>query len=253
MTIFGKRVIHTFATSAAMLIVTWPWSGEESESLASLAKRSEDQFTTMYGRFLRIFEQDEVSDTTNGEFYYLGPGSLFMEVSSPLHQIMIIDANLTTIYYPESRLAFVLESANPVVLPLVPGLMSAIRPDYGLADIGLELLGQEMRGDTLVALWSHPKARDKIGEFRVAEYQDRLIYTQYDSPKSKSKSRTSFSKYAEVNGIFFPTEIFSEVHGRSGSSMERIFLDSLKIDIEVPNRIMNFKIPDGVAVEKKKW
>lgn len=211
------------------------------------------EFSTLYGRFSRTFERNNNAETIKGEFYYSASGRIMVEVSSPLHQIMIIEANITTIYYPESKKAFRLESANPVILPLVPGLMAAIRSDYGLAEIGFKLLNQQMHGDTVICLWSHPKERDKIGDFKIAQVNDRLAYTFHESPDSLNRSKTMFSNYIAVSGIFFPTDIFSEIHSLTGNSKERVTLSELKMDAEIPPHITNFRIPEDVIVEKKKW
>lgn len=211
------------------------------------------EFSTLYGRFSRTFERNNNVETIKGEFYYSASGRILVEVSSPLHQIMIIEANITTIYYPESKRAFRLESANPVILPLVPGLMAAIQSDYGLADIGFKLSSQQMRGDTLVCLWSHPKERDKIGDFKIAQVNDRLAYTFHESPDSLTRSKTTFSNYIAVGDIFFPTDIFSEIHSPIDNSKERVTLSELEMDVEIPPHISNFRIPEDVTVEKKKW
>lgn len=176
-----------------------------------------------------------------------------VEVTYPLHQLMHIEANITIIYYPELSKAFRLESANPVILPLVLGLLAAIRPDYGLSDLGFKLSRQEMRGDTVTALWTHPKARNKIGEYRIAEMNDRLVYTRYESPDTRNHVKTNFTDYVNVSGIFFPTKISSEILNPAGHSLEKVIIEDLKVNPKIPNHIIKFKLPNDVSVEKKKW
>jgi outer membrane lipoprotein-sorting protein len=214
---------------------------------------TEDEFSTLYGHFHRTFTGHSGADTTAGEFYYLGPGKMHIEVNYPLRQTMVIEANVTTIYYPVARTAFRLESDNPAILPLVPGLMAAIRPDYGLTGLGFQLSSQNMRGDTVIAIWSHAKARKKIGTFTVAESKDRLAYTLYLSPDSLTRNKTNFSNYVEVGYIFFPTQIASVIQSPAGKAVETVVLSGLKVNLEIPLQIASFKIPENVTVTKRKW
>jgi len=223
------------------------------ESVLPHHNLSMDEFTTLYGHFRRTFTAASLVDTTEGDFYYLGPQKMFIEVTYPLRQIMLIEGKVTTIFYPLERTAFRLESENPAILPLIPGLMAAIRPDFGLGDLGFTLYSQEMRGDTVVSSWSHPKARSKIGDYKIAEVKDRLAYTLYVSPDSSNRNRTNFSNYLALGGVSFPTRISSAAQSTAGKAFELVTLSGLKMNLEIPPAVANFQIPADVTVTKRKW
>ena len=75
---------------------------------ATLINQSE--ISTLSGSFARTFEGEVHLDSTCGEFYYLGSDKMLIDVHYPLHQSMMIEGNITTIYYPELEKAFRLES-----------------------------------------------------------------------------------------------------------------------------------------------
>ena len=209
---------------------------------------------SLTGNFTRVYESTETSDSISGKFYYTSPNQIFFEVTYPLHQIMRIVDNLTEIYYPDSKKGFVLESTNPMVLPLIPGLMSAIRPDYGLSVLGFKLEDQKMDGDTLLTFWIHSKFPEKVGRFTVAQANDRLIYTYYEAPDSVSYTKTVFSEYIPSNeSIFFPGKIVTKIRIQNTLAYEKIFLSSLKVNTEIPGKISRFKIPEDAEIVKKKW
>lgn len=211
------------------------------------------EFSTLYSNFERIVESSTNVDTVRGELYFISPGKIYIDVTFPLHQIMTIEGNITNIYYPELEKAFQLESKNPVLLPVVTGLMGAIRPDYGLTEFGFEIYKQKMYGDTLVTYWSHPKAEDKIGSFKLVQYNDLLIFALYESQDSFSQTKTSFSDYISVNGTLFPSLMVTDINSLQRNATEKLFLKDLKVNLTIPAHITSFKIPEHVTIEKKEW
>jgi hypothetical protein len=190
----------------------------------------------------------------SGLFCFFDGRKTYFDIRYPLHQIMFIENNILLIYYPESGKAFRLQSASPVALPLIPGLLSAIRPDYGLSLIGFKVLEQKMHGDTLVTSWSNPKAADKLGRFELSQCGDRLISSRYFSPDSLNYTRTLFDGYgAPRGGYSFPASIRTTIRTGGTVSTERVFLRDLVINGTIPRDALEFKIPDNVKVIKKKW
>ncbi len=222
--------------------------GKKSQPLTGVTVNS------LTGDFTRVYESTETTDSVSGKFYYTSPNQIFFEINYPLHQIMRIVDNLTEIYYPESKVGFILESTNPVVLPLIPGLMSAIRPDYGLSVLGFKLEDQKMEGDTLLTFWVHSKFPEKVGRFTVAQAHDRLIYTFYEAPDSVSYTKTVFSDYIPSSeDIFFPGKIFTKIRGKTTLSYEKIFLNNLMVNAKIPDEIVHFRIPEDAKIERRKW
>lgn len=250
---FLKRSVFISFGVAVFILTTFAQELKHKTIKFGTSRHKSDNVKTLSGVFSRTFAGEQGIDSTSGAFYYLDSNKMYIQVNYPLHQIMYIEANITTIYYPESKKAFRLESVNPVILPLIPGLLAAIRPDYGLGDLGFELGNQTIKGDTVIASWTHPKAKKKMGAFKIAEVNDRLVYTQYQLPNKVIRMKTTFSNYENVSGVFFPTEIYAKIFNPDGISFEKVLIEDLELNQKIPDHIVNFKIPGDVVVENKKW
>jgi hypothetical protein len=212
-----------------------------------------DTFSTLYGRFSRSVVEDFSADSVRGEFYYLGGSNMFIEVHEPIHQIMTFAKKAMTLYYPESQKAFRFKSSNPMILPLVPGLKTAIRADYGLIEMGFKLADQEMHGDTLISYWVHPKMRENLGAFKIVEVNDRLAYTEYEIPSLSIRNITTFSDHLEISGMIFPTTIVSDISNAESFVIEKVKLWDLQANLTIPDHILTFSIPKDVDIVEKKW
>jgi outer membrane lipoprotein-sorting protein len=219
-----------------------------------LPRGTEAGISNLIGDFSKKFVSSAGSDSIAGTFYYINSRKIFFEIQYPLHQIMVIEKNITEIYYPEDAKAFRLESANPVVFPLISGLLSAIRPDNGLSLIGFTLSDQVVRNDTFVTYWSYPKSPRPFGWFELAQYNNRLAYSTFHAPDSVSYTTTTFSRYTPPQkGVSLPLEINTIIALGGGFSRERVTLRDLRINSAIPERVANFTIPGHIKVVKKKW
>lgn len=246
-----KTVIVLLITE--LLITGSLRSQQPEEGVYTNPQAHPEELSSLRGHFERIFDDGQSVDSINGEFYYFDHSKIFFDIKYPLHQIMIIDNKITIIFYPSSRKAFRLESANPIVLPLIPGLIAAIKSDYGLSDIGFKLLNQEIKGDTIITFWSHPELKEKIGNYEIAEVNDHLVYSIYEAPDGLASNKTNFSKFISAKGFDFPTKIESEIYSRERYALEKVTLDDVEVNETIPAKISNFKIPESVQIEEKKW
>ncbi len=219
----------------------------------SVLSGKEAPFSTMYGAFERMyFAEGAATDTTRGEFYFLGEDQIYVRIHYPLNQILAIDGNETTVYYPDARRAFRLISENPAAMPIIPGLISAIRYENGMSDIGFELTNQAVNGDTIVTTWHHPEARE-VGSYELGEVEDRLAYSLFENAESSIFTRTDFKDYTDIQHISFPTIIRSLLQTSQGLSREHIKLDKLDINLSVPQEIVGFEVPSSIRVERRRW
>jgi hypothetical protein len=215
---------------------------------------AEENFANLQGDFRRWTRSPFGSDTVGGRFYYLGRGRVVVEVTRPLKQIMSIQANRTTIYYPDERRAFVLESERPPQLPIISSLLMAARPDLGLPGYGFILVSHGTQGDTLVATYElRGKGRAGPVRFTVGEVNGRAVFASYASPDSQSWARTKFDRHVDVGGLWFPTEISTVASGMGATSEEVLRVEGLTADQPLPAWVLDFHLPKGIKVEKKKW
>ena len=206
------------------------------------------------GEFTRVFKVSASSDSIHGKFFYFASNKIYFDIDYPLHQIMFIENKNTNIFYPESEKAFLFESTNPVALPLITGILAAIRPDNGLSVLGFKLNNQEMNNDTLVTFWIHSNEPDKFGTFKIGQYEDRLVYSNFHAQDSSQHTETLFKNHSMIqNDILVPLQINTKIFSQYGVAIEKIKLNNLNCSHDIPNKIKNFKIPDHIQVIKRKW
>lgn len=207
---------------------------------------------TVYGEFLRTLEEGARMDTLKGSFYYLGPGWIHFEITYPLHQIMVVHNSVITIYYPERHRGFILEGKGPVMLPMIPAITAAVRPDYGLTDLGFQIYGQDVRGDTLFTFWNHSAGDEVLGRFRLAKVGEQLSYAVFEPPDADGEIRTTFEDFKSVNGFTFPSKIRTKNVNLAVEAQELLWLKNLKVNPDIPTHVLEFKIPDDVVIERRK-
>lgn len=209
-------------------------------------------FSTVSGHFELYRTSGNAVDSTTGDFYYFGPEKMLINVRQPLDQFLLIEKTVISIYYPDDHRAFRLESEKPPLLPIVPGLLAALRSDNGIAEYGFKVKSQKMKADTIITRWFHPKLK-KVGHYDIAEIDRRLAWTNYEMPKSDMRLFTYFQDYQVIDGINFPHRISSKLWNKEGLTLEEVAFSKIIPDAEFSDKIQNFRIPDDVPIEYKKW
>lgn len=203
--------------------------------------------------FERKLVRENSTEIVKGISYYKAPQKLYIEVQQPLKQIMTIENNVLTIYYPIEKKAFRIKSKGPIQMPIIQSILSAMKDDYGLSDIGYTMTKSEMKGKTLYTYWEPPKKYKKqMGRFILGIENGLLSYSEALNPKGETIIRSSYKKHIELNGKYFPLEIQSEITDGSRQT-EYITYSNVKINISLPLEIANFNIPDSVAVKEIEW
>ena len=247
-----KRVVC--CAGAFLFLLSYLLIGEVSAQ-QSLALSVAEDTPSMFARFTRVFENSAGQDSIAGNFYYLQPNRLYLRVEYPVDQIMVIDnvSNLTTVYYPDRRLAFQLQGEVPASLPVVSGILAALQPDYGLSSLGFEIYDQEIEGDTLLTYWQHPRDDGSIGEFTLAKSDDRLVRAMLTLPATEGTATTRFLDFVTQGNRTIPVVIETETVNFLGISSERLEFEDVQVNPNIPADVMDFRIPDGVSVEQKRW
>ncbi len=210
-------------------------------------------FQTLQGTFQKIFDRNGVADTVESQFYFQNTPFMFIETHSPFHQIMVIKNNETLIFYPRRQLAYQLSSERPPLLPAISYLVVYFNAEEGFANLGLNLTRQEFKGDTLITYWASPDPKKPIGLYRLAQYNERTIQVTYTSPDTSIINILSFKNFITLEGITLPQFIVSEKTSPKHYTVETVLLKKLKINLPIPAEYLNFTVPGGTKVVKKKW
>jgi outer membrane lipoprotein-sorting protein len=251
----GVGAMKRAACCASALLILSHLLVTEASAQPSLALSVSEDTPSLYASFSRVFENSARQDSIAGEFYYIQPSRLYLEVDYPVHQVMVIDnvRNLTTIYYPDRKRAFQLQGEVPASLPIISGILSALQPDYGLSALGFEIYDQEIKGDTLLAYWRHPEDDGSLGEFTLARSDGRLLRAMLTLPETEGTATTRFLDFLTQGTRTIPVLIETETENFLGSASERLFFEDVQVNPDIPADVMEFRIPDGVTVEQKNW
>ena len=227
----------------------------DASAQQNLALSVAEDTPSIFASFTRVFENSAMRDSIAGEFYYIQPSRLYLEIDFPVSQIMVIDnvRNLTTIYYPDRKRAFQLQGKAPASLPIISGILAALQPDYGLSALGFQIYDQEINGDALLTYWRHPEDDGSFGEFTLAKSDDRILRAVLTLPATEGTATTRFLDFLTQRTRTIPVLIETETKNFLGSASERLIFEDVRVNPDIPAKVMEFRIPDGVTVEQKRW
>jgi outer membrane lipoprotein-sorting protein len=205
-------------------------------------------------KFERKVVQNNSTEIVKGIAYYSSPQRVFIEVQQPLKQIMIVEKNVLTIYYPAENKAFRIKSKGPIPMPFIQAILSAMKDDYGLTEMGYNLAKHEKKGNILYTYWDPPKEHKKeLGRFILGTENGLLNYAEALDPKGETIIKSFYGKHAEFNGKHFPLEARSEIFEGSKKNEEYVTYSEVKFNVPLPKEVINFRIPDSVPVKKIEW
>ncbi len=210
-------------------------------------------FQTISGKFLKIFERNNVIDSVYSQFYFKSTPFMYIETHTPFHQIMIIEKNITLVYYPKRKLAYRLKSDRPPLFPAISYLIAFFHTEEGFANLGLNLQQQDFRGDTLITLWGSPDPKKKFGHYQLIQVDDKTLKVTYTSPDTSNINVLRFDDFVTLDNIVLPMTIVSEQTSTNNYSIETIYLQDVKINLPIPPQYLNFNLPQDTKVIEKEW
>ncbi len=245
-----KRFVRPIHKAAVFLLIIPLWSWGQTPDFTAVAS---PPYQTLQGNFQKVNDRDGQVDSSSGIFFVKKMDYMYLEVTHPIHQIMVIEGNVTLVYYPERKLAYRITSKNPAMLPFVPKLIAALRSEIGFDNLGLKLEKQELLGDTLISYWISPDPEKNIGRYQMIQVNDQPVQIFYTTPDSLFASKLVFQNYRPVGDLILPHKIVSESVSTRGVTIEKVYFSQLKKDVPLPTRVVRFDLPDDVAVEEKEW
>ena len=246
-------MMRIYSLVAVTLTLAWGLTSSAAKAQQSPTFKSSKvtESSKLYCQFIRYFKDTNQTDTLKGAFYYLEPGRIHIEIEHPINQIMLIHNNLTTIYYPDQNKGFLIEGKAPMILPILPSIIAATRPDYGLTDLSYQIYDQSVRQDTLLTHWRHTVDPEGFGQFHLARAGEQLAYVVYEMPEGAGEIRSIFDEFTTVGGLTFPLEIQTE--NTLTKAKEWFQLVDIAVNPPIPPHVSDFKIPTNADVEKRTW
>jgi len=211
-------------------------------------------FKTLIVQFSRETIGTSEQSNSRGEILFDRSGKLVVNVKDPIRQIMIFEGKNLVIYYPVEKKAFRITAQTPFSLPVVSALMGSLYPNYGLDTMGYRLEKTEKKGDTLVSYWQPPShVRNILGTFMLVEHQRKLIYAESKRADGTLATVARFDKYVRVNNMLLALQVEAQHISKDDIYIEKTNFDNPQFNKNLPDSLINFRIPSGIAVRELVW
>ena len=208
--------------------------------------------------FTRELTENEKTERIVGTLHYdIKTMRVAVEVAQPVKQIMVAKDNILEIYYPVEKQAFRFISEGPVPLPLVESILQATQAVYGLtALMGYTLDKHDVVDGVIYTYWTPPeKEKDKLGIIILGERDNRLISAEVKNPEGRLIAKTLYQNHSKIGINYIPMKVIFSAYGEKSEVLrsEKIVYSNPQANVDPPNPMLNFAIPESVKVEEIKW
>lgn len=212
---------------------------------------------TLSLNFTRELTENNKTEHIAGTLHYdVKSARVVVEVTEPLKQIMIVKDKVLEIYYPTEKQAFRFISEGRIPLPFIESIIQSTQAEYGLTAIGYTLNKHDVVDKVLYTHWSPPeKAKDKLGTVILGMHNDRIILAEIKNPEGYIIGRSRYANHSRIGINYIPMTVISSTYGAKSEVLqhEQIVYSSPQVNVEAPNPILNFTIPESVEVKETKW
>ncbi len=207
--------------------------------------------------FTRELTENDKTEYIAGTLHYDARATrVVVEVTEPLKQIMVVKDKELEIYYPVEKQAFRFISEGRIPLPFVESIVQSTQAEHGLTAVGYSLEKHDIVNEVLYSYWSPPKkAKDKLGTIILGMQDDRLISAEIKNPKGHIIARSHYQNHSKVGMNYVPMMVTSSTYGTKSEVLqyEHIVYSNPQVNVNPPNQILNFAIPESVEVKEVKW
>ncbi len=204
--------------------------------------------------FSRSVRTTTGDNTSFGTIYYSESGLFKLKITEPLNQWLFFNGDNYEIYYPDDKKAFRFFSKLPTGLPFFETFIGVIKEDYGLSDIGYTIEKHEVRADTLFMYWKPPDyLKENFGRYLICYLENKIILASSKNAEHEVTVRSYYSDHVEFNSVYFPMTIKTVKYTRSDSTVETVNYSGEIFNQDLPENILDMKIPSDIAVKEIEW
>ena len=207
--------------------------------------------------FTRELTENNKTEHIAGTLHYdVQAARVVIEVTQPRRQIMVVKNNMLEIYYPIKKQAFRFTSQGRIPLPFVESIIQSTQAEYGLTAIGYSLDKHDVVDGVLYTYWAPPKkTEDKLGPIILGMHNDRLISAEIKNPKGHIVARSHYQDHNKIGINYIPMVVTSSTYDEKSHLLqhEQIVYSNPQVNVEKPNAMLNFTMPESVEVKEIKW
>ena len=122
--------------------------------------------------------------------------------------------------------------------------------------MGYTLEKHDIVDNVLYTYWKPPeKEKRTLGSVILGMRDDRLISAEVKNPKGHLVARTLYQNHSKMGLNYIPMRVLSSTYGAQSELLryEQIVYSNPQMNVEPPNPILNFRIPESVKVQEVKW
>ncbi len=207
--------------------------------------------------FTRELTENNKTEKISGTLHYdVKTTKVVVEVDKPIKQIMVVKDKVLEIYYPVEKQAFRFISKGRIPLPFVESIIQTTQAEYGLTAIGYTLDKHDIVDKVLYTYWNPPeKAKESLGDIVLGMQNDKLISAEVKNPKGIIIARSIYQNHSKIGVNHIPMTVTSNTYGAQSEVIqhERIVYSNPQVNVETPDPILKFIIPNSVEVKEIKW
>ena len=204
--------------------------------------------------FKRNIKQGTNEETIEGIVYYKFPEKVIASIQKPVKQLISFDSNDVTIYYPDDSIAFKFISSYPVSFSFFETFINIIKEDFGVCDRGYTLKNHQTKKDTLITYWNTPPILSKTASgLKLVFVKNKIIYSELKNKHGETLLEAQYKNHINYGEYYFPREINTTLKTEQYKILEKITYKNIIFNDTLPEKIVNFKIPEGVETEEIKW
>jgi outer membrane lipoprotein-sorting protein len=204
--------------------------------------------------FERTEQSRGTTESVKGTIYYQPPDRIMIHVTDPVDQWMDFESNALVIYYPVEQKAFRILAQYPFALPFFQAFVGVVKEDFGLAELGFTLDRNETRDETLITYWTPPgKAKKTMGPILVGMTEDRIAFMEMQNAKHRPIGRVTYTDYSDAGSLSLPLKVSARRYPGRDTTYEDVTYSNPQSDVELPEEVLNFRIPDSITVKEIHW
>lgn len=202
----------------------------------------------------RTVRSENKAETVKGLIFYQPPDDILLHVTEPVNQWIRFRDQSLLIYYPEHKQAFRILGNAPFTLLFFQAFVGVMQEGLGLTEMGFTLSRSEIRNDTLITYWLPPeKAKRMLGPVLIGMINDRISFMEVRNGKGKIIGRLNYGDYRKVSDVWLPLKISAfRVWGRD-TTFETVTYSNPRMNVNLPQEVIDFKIPEDTEVREVRW